>query len=151
MNNTAENNSKNSNDINENSKSLRKLSVVVSVYNEEKALREFYKETNKILEQIRKSGWEHELIFVNDGSSDNSLSILEELAKEDHDVKLISFSRYRRWDHLHGCRPSAPPGMYPTDHRKIQCRLRSYQHGPYQKQIRRSGQKYNIIRLLLAY
>ncbi len=93
MNNTAENNSKNSNDINENSKSLRKLSVVVSVYNEEKALRELYKETNKILEQIRKSGWEHELIFVNDGSSDNSLSILEELAKEDHDVKLISFSR----------------------------------------------------------
>ena len=93
MNNTAENNSKNSNDINENSKSLRKLSVVVSVYNQEKALREFYKETNKILEQIRKSGWEHELIFVNDGSSDNSLSILEELAKEDHDVKLISFSR----------------------------------------------------------
>lgn len=93
MNNTAENNSKNSNDINENRKSLRKLSVVVSVYNEEKALREFYKETNKILEQIRKSGWEHELIFVNDGSSDNSLSILEELAKEDHDVKLISFSR----------------------------------------------------------
>ena len=93
MNNTAENNSKNSNDINENSKSLRKLSVVVSVYNEEKALREFYKETNKILEQIRKSGWEHELIFVKDGSSDNSLSILEELAKEDHDVKLISFSR----------------------------------------------------------
>ena len=63
------------------------------MYNEEKALREFYKETNKILEQIKKSGWEHELIFVNDGSSDNSLSILEELAKEDHDVKLISFSR----------------------------------------------------------
>ena len=93
MNNTAENNSKNSNDINENSKSLRKLSVVVSVYNEEKALREFYKETNKILEQIKNSGWEHELIFVNDGSADNSLSILEELAKEDHDVKLISFSR----------------------------------------------------------
>ena len=93
MNNTAENNSKNSNDINENSKSLRKLSVVVSVYNEEKALREFYKETNKILEQIKNSGWEHELIFVNDGSADNSLSILEELVKEDHDVKLISFSR----------------------------------------------------------
>ena len=63
------------------------------MYNEEKALREFYKETNKILEQIKNSGWEHELIFVNDGSADNSLSILEELAKEDHDVKLISFSR----------------------------------------------------------
>lgn len=93
MNNILENNSKNNRDINENSKISCKLSVVVSVYNEEKALREFYKETNKILEQIKNSGWEHELIFVNDGSADNSLSILEELAKEDHDVKLISFSR----------------------------------------------------------
>lgn len=82
---------KNKHDITE--KKSCKLSVVVSVYNEEKALREFYKETNKILEQIKNSGWEHELIFVNDGSADNSLSILEELAKEDHDVKLISFSR----------------------------------------------------------
>ena len=82
---------KNNHDITE--KKSCKLSVVVSVYNEEKALREFYKETNKILEQIKNSGWEHEIIFVNDGSADNSLSILEELAKEDHDVKLISFSR----------------------------------------------------------
>ena len=93
MNNTAENNSKNSNDINENSKSPRKLSVVVSVYNEEKALREFYKETNKILEQIKNSGWEHELIFVNDGSKDHSLDILEELAGMDKNVKIVSFSR----------------------------------------------------------
>ncbi len=92
MNNAAENNNnKNNRDITP--KGERKLSVVVSVYNEEKALKEFYKETNKILEQIKKSGWEHELIFVNDGSADNSLSILEELAREDHDVKLISFSR----------------------------------------------------------
>ncbi len=92
MNNTAENNNNKSNrDITP--KEICKLSVVVSVYNEEKALREFYKETNKILEQIRRSGLEHELIFVNDGSADNSLSILEELAQEDHDVKLISFSR----------------------------------------------------------
>lgn len=93
MNNTAENNNKNSSGVNGKNDSFCKLSVVVSVYNEEKALREFYKETNKILEQIKKSGWEHELIFVNDGSADNSLSILEELAREDHDVKLISFSR----------------------------------------------------------
>lgn len=92
MNNIAENNN-NKNDRDITPKGFCKLSVVVSVYNEEKALREFYKETNKILEQIKKSGWEHELIFVNDGSADNSLSILEELAREDRDVKLISFSR----------------------------------------------------------
>ena len=94
MNNAAENNTqKNNNGISQKDDRCCKLSVVVSVYNEEKALREFYKETNKILEQIKKSGWEHELIFVNDGSADNSLSILEEIAHEDHDVKLISFSR----------------------------------------------------------
>lgn len=92
MNNAIEkNNNKNDRDITP--KGVCKLSVVVSVYNEEKALKEFYKETNKILEQIKKSGWEYELIFVNDGSADNSLSILEELAREDHDVKLVSFSR----------------------------------------------------------
>ncbi len=94
MNNAAENNTqKNNNGISQKDDRCCKLSVVVSVYNEEKALREFYKETNKILEQIKNAGWEHELIFVNDGSADNSLSILEEIAHEDHDVKLISFSR----------------------------------------------------------
>ena len=93
MNNILENNSKNNRDINENSKISCKLSVVVSVYNEEKALREFYKETNKILEQIKNSGWEHELIFVNDGSKDHSLDILEELAGMDKNVKIVSFSR----------------------------------------------------------
>ena len=88
MNNAAENNTqKNNNGISQKDDRCCKLSVVVSVYNEEKALREFYKETNKILEQIKNAGWEHELIFVNDGSADNSLSILEEIAHEDHDVK----------------------------------------------------------------
>ncbi len=82
---------KNNHDITE--KKSCKLSVVVSVYNEEKALREFYKETNKILEQIKNSGWEHELIFVNDGSKDHSLDILEELAGMDKNVKIVSFSR----------------------------------------------------------
>ena len=38
-------------------------------------------------------GWEHELVFVNDGSKDQSLNILEELAKMDKNVKVVSFSR----------------------------------------------------------
>lgn len=68
----------------------RLLSVVVSVYNEEKALEEFYKETTKIL---KATGWAYELIFVNDGSSDESQSLLEQLAAADPSAKIISFSR----------------------------------------------------------
>lgn len=66
------------------------LSVVVSVYNEEKALEQFYKEAVKVLEILP---WEYELIFVNDGSVDRSLSILKTLSEQDERVKVISFSR----------------------------------------------------------
>lgn len=66
------------------------LSVVVSVYNEEKALEKFYKETTEIL---RTAAWEYELIFVNDGSTDSSLETLTSLASADTRVKVVSFSR----------------------------------------------------------
>lgn len=66
------------------------LSIVVSVYNEEKALQEFYKEISKVLRKIQ---WQAEVIFVNDGSEDRSLQILERLAASDQRVKVISFSR----------------------------------------------------------
>lgn len=66
------------------------LSVVVSVYNEELALREFYAQTSQVLQSLV---WDYELIFVNDGSRDDSLLILEELARSDVRVKVLSFSR----------------------------------------------------------
>lgn len=68
----------------------RLLSVVVSVYNEEKALNEFYKATTGILKNI---DWDYELLFVNDGSSDRSLDVLNRLASTDEKVKVVSFSR----------------------------------------------------------
>lgn len=66
------------------------LSVVVSVYNEEQALPAFYETTRPILESLT---WDYELLFVDDGSRDRSLSILEKLAEENSRVKVISFSR----------------------------------------------------------
>ena len=66
------------------------LSVVVSVYNEEQALEEFYRETSRILKTL---DWNYELVFVNDGSRDNSLAVLEKLSAMDVRVKLICLSR----------------------------------------------------------
>lgn len=66
------------------------LSVVVSVYNEEAALSQFYQVTEGILKEIP---WDYELVFVNDGSRDRSLEILSDLAKRDPHVKVVSFSR----------------------------------------------------------
>ena len=66
------------------------LSVVVSVYNEEQALPAFYETTRPSLESLP---WDYELLFVDDGSRDRSLSILEKLAEENPRVKVISFSR----------------------------------------------------------
>ena len=68
------------------------LSVVVSVYNEELALREFYAETGKILKTLP-ADWDYEFLFVNDGSRDQSLSILKEFAASDEKVKIVNFSR----------------------------------------------------------
>lgn len=65
-------------------------SVIASVYNEELGIELFYKETSKILTSL---SIKYELIFVNDGSKDNSLKILEKIAEEDKNVKIVSFSR----------------------------------------------------------
>ena len=78
--------------MSEDSINLKKkiLSVVVSVYNEEQALKECYTEMKRVLNTL---SWDYELIFVNDGSSDGSLEVLKALASENPKVKLISFSR----------------------------------------------------------
>ncbi|MDF2889416.1 MAG: glycosyl transferase family 2 [Lacrimispora sp.] len=54
------------------------------------ALDRFYEETASILKKL---DWDYELIFVNDGSQDQTLSVLTRLSELDEGVKVISFSR----------------------------------------------------------
>lgn len=68
----------------------KKLSVVVSAYNEEAALPMFYETASGILKEVN---WDYELLFVNDGSADRTLAVLTQLAAKDLKVKVISFSR----------------------------------------------------------
>ena len=66
------------------------LSIIVPCYNEEDALPIFYETTCAILQKMNVVP---SFIFVNDGSKDNTLSVLRNLASKDEQVKYISFSR----------------------------------------------------------
>ena len=69
----------------------KKISVVIPMYYEEEVARECYTRMKKVLTDLK--NYEYEMIFVNDGSKDKTLEILEEIAKEDKNVKVISFAR----------------------------------------------------------
>ena len=68
-----------------------KISIVVPCYNEQESLPIFYEEITKIAKEMKEQ--EFEFLFVNDGSKDNTLNILKDLAKKDDRVRFISFSR----------------------------------------------------------
>lgn len=67
-----------------------KVSVVVPCYNEELSVERFYNEATAVFSG---QAFDYELIFVDDGSSDNTFLKLDELAKTDNKVKVLSFSR----------------------------------------------------------
>lgn len=67
-----------------------KLSVVVPCYNESASLNEFHEQLTATIKEKKVS---YEVIFVDDGSKDDTLNKIEELSKKDNNVKLISFSR----------------------------------------------------------
>lgn len=73
---------------------MKKISVIVSCLNEEKALPLFYAEIEKVREQdFADIDVAFEYIFINDGSTDQTLEILKNLSRSDPKVKYISFSR----------------------------------------------------------
>ena len=69
---------------------MKKISIIIPCYNEEESLPAFYAEAKKVLDEI---GSDYELLFVNDGSKDGTLSMLKGLAENDGHVKYVSFSR----------------------------------------------------------
>lgn len=67
------------------------ITVIVPCYNEEKALPIFYTEFNRITDIMHEQSFE--LLLVDDGSKDNTLSEMKSLALKDSRIKYISFSR----------------------------------------------------------
>ena len=56
---------------------MSKISVIISCYNEEKAIPLFYEEIEKNIKDFENT--EFEYIFINDGSTDNTLSVFKKL------------------------------------------------------------------------
>jgi len=67
-------------------KDKKDLSIVIPVYNEEKNVKDLYEETKGVLSRL---GFSYEIIFINDGSTDNTLEVLSKLKP----VKIISFRK----------------------------------------------------------
>ena len=70
---------------------MDKISIIVPCYNEEKSLPLFYEELNKNMKQFQDVIFE--FLFINDGSTDNTLTYLKELSHQDERVNYLSFSR----------------------------------------------------------
>lgn len=66
------------------------ISVVIPLYNEEESLRELYE---WIIRVMAGNGFSYEVIFVDDGSKDDSWKIIEQLAESDSSVHGIRFRR----------------------------------------------------------
>ena len=67
-------------------------SIIVSVYNEETVLPIFHQEVSAMIDSMADTA-DFELLFVNDGSHDNSRQVLQQLMEKDHRVRVIHFSR----------------------------------------------------------
>ena len=70
---------------------MKLIDIVVPCYNEEEVLPLFIEETNKVIATI--PDYDFRYIFINDGSGDNTLKVLRELAAKYSNAKYISFSR----------------------------------------------------------
>ncbi|HER40994.1 MAG TPA: glycosyltransferase, partial [Salinimicrobium catena] len=75
------------------------LSIVIPLLNEEESLNELY---NWIASVMRSNSFSYEVIFIDDGSTDNSWKIIKKISAEDPFVKGIKFNRnYGKSQALH--------------------------------------------------
>ena len=70
---------------------MKKISLIVPCYNEEEALPLFYQEIARVSETMKE--YEFEFLFIDDGSKDKTMEVLQTLAQKDRRIFYFSFSR----------------------------------------------------------
>jgi len=71
---------------------MKLISIIVPVYNEEQSLPELHERLDKVFDKL-KENYNFELIFVNDGSRDKSMQIINSICNNNNYAKFIDFSR----------------------------------------------------------
>lgn len=76
---------------------MDRISVVIPCWNEEEALPIYYREMSRVIDKLKQKSAkevpEFELLFVDDGSTDRTLTIMKELHRQDERCRYLSFSR----------------------------------------------------------
>ncbi|QER41452.1 glycosyltransferase family 2 protein [Thermodesulfobacterium sp. TA1] len=72
-----------------------KISLIIPVHNEEGNVPIVYKEAKAVLEDLKAKGYQYEIIFINDGSTDKTLEILKELKQKDPLLRILNMDRNR--------------------------------------------------------
>lgn len=70
---------------------MKKVTILIPAYNEEKSLPLLYPEFKKMMGKENKYNWE--VLFVDDGSKDNTLQMIKDLRKVDERINYVSLSR----------------------------------------------------------
>ena len=70
----------------------KKISIIVPCYNEEKVINVFYDRIIKVIREFEKN-YKYEIVFIDDGSKDNTFQELKKLRNKNGNIKIISFSR----------------------------------------------------------
>lgn len=70
---------------------MKKISIIVPAYNEEESLPYLYERLNKLMDSMKQ--YEFEILFVNDGSKDNTLKLIKQYREKDSRYCYVDFSR----------------------------------------------------------
>lgn len=70
---------------------MKKISIIIPAYNEEESLPFLYERLEKLMDSI--INYEFEILFINDGSKDNTLNLIKEYREKDSRISYVDFSR----------------------------------------------------------
>ena len=124
---------------------MKKISIVIPAYNEEGNLMPVYQRIKSVFEKMQ--GYGFEIIFVNDGSRDNTQLRLEEMALDFPEIKYIEFSRN------FGHQPAVKTGMDYADGNVIISMDGDLQHPPelIPQMVQKWEQGYDIVYTIRSY